>query len=352
MKTSRPFSSLLLSLCIALLLPIPGTAFSFNEPSNLNHQEDKPSRTSHPETKDDSLNKNSALLSEDLAARIRMLRKEANEEARSLPTRRIDPISGSISKKMMSAYEMIDPASAGGGTSKAAANPNKGIKKLERLAKRKNLNANEQSLVWNLIAYGRYTLGDVAGSIAAYEEVLEAGRQGSIMLSLESNAHQALAKFHLEAGKYELAIQHAEKMVALGGALGEMRQTLGVLIGEEIEEIEEIDQRPKIVEEDYLPRVKVAPKYPRKALSRRLSGWVTVAFTIATDGKVKDLRVIENCAHKSSKGPSAACANMPNDVFDKAALDAVKQFEYQPRTRNGSPVEVRDAETRLSFDTQ
>ena len=349
MKTSRPFSSLLPTLCIALLFALSGTAFSSNEPSNLNDQEEKPKRTSHPTTKDHSLNKNSAPLSEDLAARIRALRKEANEEARSLPTRRIDPISGSIFKKMMSAYEMIDPASAGGGTSKATANPSKGIKKLERLAKRKNLNANEQSQVSNLIAYGRYTLGDFAGAIAAYEEVLEARRKGSIMLSLESNALQALAKFHLEAGNYELAIQHAEKMVALGGALGEMRQTLGVLIGEEIEEI---TQRPKVVEEDYLPRVKVAPKYPRRALSRRLSGWVTVAFIIATDGTVKDPRVIENCAHKSSKGPSAACANMPNDVFDKAALDAVKQFEYQPRTRNGSPVEVRDAETRLSFDTQ
>lgn len=345
MKISRPSSSLLPWLCIALLFALSGTAFSSDELSNLNDQEDTPSRTSHPTTKDNSLNKNSALLSEDLAARIRTLKEEANEEARSLPTRRIDPISGSIFKKMMSAYEMIDPASAGGGASKAAANPSKGIKKLERLAKRKNLNANEQSQVWNLIAYGRYTLGDFAGAIAAYEEVLEAGRKGSIMLGLESNAHQALAKFHLEAGKHELAIQHAEKMVALGGALGEVRQTLGVLIGEEI------DQRPKIVEGDQLPRVKVTPKYPKEALSRRLSGWVTVAFTIATDGTVKDPRVIENCAHKSSKGPSAACADTPSDVFDKAALDAVKQFEYRPRTRNGSPVEVPDAETRLSFDT-
>ena len=39
---------------------------------------------------------------------------------------------------------------------------------------------------------------------------------------------------------------------------------------------------------EYLPIVKVAPQYPRRALSRGLAGWVIVEFTVTEAGTVRD----------------------------------------------------------------
>ena len=77
----------------------------------------------------------------------------------------------------------------------------------------------------------------------------------------------------------------------------------------------------------------VAPKYPRTAQRRNLSGWVDVVFTVAMDGSVKDLEV--------------RSAN-PEDVFDSAALRAVEKWEFEPVIEDGVLVEKR-AGVRMMF---
>ena len=80
-----------------------------------------------------------------------------------------------------------------------------------------------------------------------------------------------------------------------------------------------------------MPRVikEVKPKYPAEALESKASGWVEVAATVGTDGKVTAARILRS---------------LP--VFDQAALDAVYQWEFEPME---GPVEVN---IELHFTTR
>ena len=77
----------------------------------------------------------------------------------------------------------------------------------------------------------------------------------------------------------------------------------------------------------------VAPKYPRAAERRSLSGWVDVVFTVDTDGTTKDVEV---------RGSE------PGRTFDKAATSAVEKWKFVPVFENGMVVEKRAA-VRMMF---
>ena len=76
-----------------------------------------------------------------------------------------------------------------------------------------------------------------------------------------------------------------------------------------------------------------APKYPRRAASRGVSGWVDVVFIVSSDGTVRDVE-----ARKSD----------PEGVFDDAAIRAVNKWEFEPVVENGAVVEKR-AGVRMMF---
>jgi periplasmic protein TonB len=67
----------------------------------------------------------------------------------------------------------------------------------------------------------------------------------------------------------------------------------------------------------------VRPVYPLPAMAARSGGSVLIEATIGTDGKVHDARVLQSAA-----------------AFDQAALDAVRQWEYEPSRVNGVAVAV------------
>ncbi len=68
---------------------------------------------------------------------------------------------------------------------------------------------------------------------------------------------------------------------------------------------------------------RVEPVYPPLARQMRVSGTVELEGIIGTDGRLKELRV------KSG-----------HPLLAHAALEAVRQWIYQPTTLNGTPVEV------------
>jgi TonB family protein len=78
----------------------------------------------------------------------------------------------------------------------------------------------------------------------------------------------------------------------------------------------------------------VPPEFPNKALSQRVSGAVTVEYTVDANGDPRDVRVIEAT---------------PPGVFDKAAVTAVKRWHYDPVIANGGPVEV-PVRTSIRFE--
>ena len=67
----------------------------------------------------------------------------------------------------------------------------------------------------------------------------------------------------------------------------------------------------------------VAPVYPAIAQSARVQGDVVIEATIDNEGKVADAHVVKSVP-----------------LLDQAALDAVRQWEYQPSLLNGVPTPV------------
>ncbi len=85
---------------------------------------------------------------------------------------------------------------------------------------------------------------------------------------------------------------------------------------------------------DYLPIVKVAPVYPRRAVDLGIEGYVIVEFTVTKSGSVRDPVVIEY---------------HPSKIFNKAAIEAALKFKYKPRIVNGEPIEVQGVLNKITF---
>lgn len=89
---------------------------------------------------------------------------------------------------------------------------------------------------------------------------------------------------------------------------------------------------------EYLPIAKVAPLYPRRAARRGIEGYCTVAYTVKTDGTIKDVRVIDSeCTHSSFKKPS---------------IKAAKQFRYKPRVIEGVSMEVPNVQNKFIYQLE
>lgn len=86
---------------------------------------------------------------------------------------------------------------------------------------------------------------------------------------------------------------------------------------------------------EYLPIVKVAPVYPRRAQTRGIEGYVLLEFIVTTTGAVRDPVVIEA---------------QPPGIFDRAAMQAALKFKYKPKVVDGSPVEVAGVRNLIKFE--
>ncbi len=92
-------------------------------------------------------------------------------------------------------------------------------------------------------------------------------------------------------------------------------------------------QGPAMMDQELIALVRVPPRYPSRASRMQIEGFVTVEFTITKDGSVRDPVVIESS---------------PSKVFDRAALRAIVQWKFKPRTQDGRAVDSR-ASQRIDF---
>lgn len=74
----------------------------------------------------------------------------------------------------------------------------------------------------------------------------------------------------------------------------------------------------------------VPPEYPAAALRARQQGWVELQFTVDLDGSVQDVEVLN-----AERGR----------VFNRAAINAVKRWRFQPALENGDPVRTTVTQT-------
>lgn len=88
---------------------------------------------------------------------------------------------------------------------------------------------------------------------------------------------------------------------------------------------------------EYLPMVKVAPMYPRRAQSQGIEGHCTVEYTVTQTGAVRD-PVPVDCS--------------PKGIFESASVSAASKFKYKPRVVNGEPVEVAGVQNRFTYQLE
>jgi periplasmic protein TonB len=86
---------------------------------------------------------------------------------------------------------------------------------------------------------------------------------------------------------------------------------------------------------EYLPIVKVAPVYPRRAQTRGIEGYVLLEFVVTRTGAVRDPVVIES---------------KPPGIFDNAAMQAALKFKYKPKVVNGEAIDVAGVRNLITFE--
>ena len=93
----------------------------------------------------------------------------------------------------------------------------------------------------------------------------------------------------------------------------------------------------QVTDGEYLPIVKIAPQYPRRALSRGIEGYAIVEYTVTKLGTVKDPVVIESS---------------PGTIFNNAAIKSALRYKYKPRVVDGKPIAVSGVRTKITFELE
>ena len=88
---------------------------------------------------------------------------------------------------------------------------------------------------------------------------------------------------------------------------------------------------------EYLPIVKVAAIYPRRAQARSITGYCIVEYTVTTTGATRD-PVATDCS--------------PAGLFEDASVKAALKFKYKPRVIDGEPVEVVGVRNRFLYELE
>jgi protein TonB len=125
----------------------------------------------------------------------------------------------------------------------------------------------------------------------------------------------------LDLSQLELALNPG-----VGGAMfGEFTVNLGEQLTrndggglDEIFSLGELDQRPRVI-------FQRMPRYPQELLRSERQGTVYVVFMVNKEGRVQNPKV------EKSTDPA----------FDQPALEAVRQWRFEPGTRNGEKVQFK-----------
>ena len=85
---------------------------------------------------------------------------------------------------------------------------------------------------------------------------------------------------------------------------------------------------------DATPIVRIEPRYPPSAARNGTEGWVPLRFTIAPDGSVTDVEVIDS---------------EPRRVFDREARRALLRWKYKPKVVDGKAIAQPGMTVQLDF---
>lgn len=89
------------------------------------------------------------------------------------------------------------------------------------------------------------------------------------------------------------------------------------------------------IQQQAMPIYRVEPRYPPKAIRRKVEGYVMVRFTIDPTGKPIDIQIQES---------------QPKYIFDREAIYAIKKWKYQPKIVDGQAVSQVGHTATLEFN--
>jgi TonB family protein len=127
--------------------------------------------------------------------------------------------------------------------------------------------------------------------------------------SAPSSPHSAVNPAPVDPPTVVLASNNGEKLPSLASETASL-PTLDLKVSQGV-------TAPTIIH-------KIEPVYPREALSQRISGTVTLTASIAEDGSVREVKIVQG-------DPTLAAA----------AVAAVRQWRYSPCLLNGKPIAVQ-----------
>jgi protein TonB len=84
---------------------------------------------------------------------------------------------------------------------------------------------------------------------------------------------------------------------------------------------------------DAIPVSTIRPRYPATALRNNQEGWVSLQYTVNTDGSVSNIEVVNA---------------EPRHVFDSAAVDAIRRAKFSPAMRDGAAI-ASQQQKRIEF---
>ena len=88
---------------------------------------------------------------------------------------------------------------------------------------------------------------------------------------------------------------------------------------------------------EYLPIVKVAPIYPRRAQTRGIEGYCIIEYVVTKNGSIRDPQAID-------------C--QPSGIFERASLKASLKFKYKPRVVDGEAIEVAGVQNKFTYELE
>lgn len=88
---------------------------------------------------------------------------------------------------------------------------------------------------------------------------------------------------------------------------------------------------------EYLPIVKVAPIYPRRAQTRGITGYCIVEYVVTKSGSIRDPQPVD-------------C--QPAGIFERASVKAAMKFKYKPRVVDGEPIEVAGVQNKFTYELE
>ncbi|WP_019531207.1 TonB family protein [Dasania marina] len=87
--------------------------------------------------------------------------------------------------------------------------------------------------------------------------------------------------------------------------------------------------------QNYLPLVKAAPMYPRKASMAKREGYAIVEYDVDESGFVRNVKVVDWAGHKS---------------FVSTSIKAAEKFRYAPAFKEGKPVLTVGVQNRFIYE--